>query len=54
MLDKTKYEPMFHFGGGVDIYFMYNVAARVEYRIWIPSSTQLNTRAFFFAATYFF
>ena len=54
VLDAVEYEAAAHFGGGVEIYFLYNVAARVEYRIYIPQSFDQYTRQFFFGATYFF
>ncbi len=54
VLDVVEYEAAAHFGGGVEIYFLYNVAARVEYRIYIPQSFDQYTRQFYFGATYFF
>ena len=53
-LDTSEYEPTAHFGAGFDLYFMYNVAARVEFRWWIPPTTDKTTRMFFFGASYFF
>ena len=53
-LDSAEYEAVAHVGGGVEIYFLYNVAARVEYRWYIPQSFDQYTRQFFFGATYFF
>ena len=53
-IDAKEYEPTGHVGGGFDLYFMYNLAARVEFRQWLPTSTEKRTRMFFFAATYFF
>jgi hypothetical protein len=54
VLDTTEYHPTFHFGGGFDLYFLYNVAARIEFRWWIPKDTDRTTRMFFFGATYYF
>jgi hypothetical protein len=54
VLDTTKYEPTAHFGAGFDLYFLYNVSARVEFRWWIPSTTDKSTRMFFFGANYYF
>ena len=54
VLDTSEYEPAAHFGGGVEIYFLYNVAARAEFRWYIPQSFDQSTRQFFFGATYFF
>ncbi|HSF15633.1 MAG TPA: outer membrane beta-barrel protein [Vicinamibacteria bacterium] len=53
-LDTKEYEPTGHVGGGFDLYFLYNLAARVEFRQWLPQTTEKRTRMFFFAATYFF
>jgi hypothetical protein len=53
-LDTSEYEPTAHFGAGFDLYFLYNVAARVEFRWWIPTTTDKSTRMFFFGASYFF
>jgi hypothetical protein len=54
VLDTTEYQPTFHFGGGFDLYFLYNVAARIEFRWWLPKDTDRSTRMFFFGATYYF
>ncbi len=54
VLDTAEYEAAAHFGAGVEIYFLYNVAARVEYRFYIPQSFNQYTRQFYFGATYFF
>ncbi len=50
----TEYLPTGIVGGGADIYFMYNVAARAEIRLWIPKAWNERTFILFFAATYFF
>ncbi len=49
-----EYELTGHAGLGFDFYFMYNLAARAEFRFWIPQTWEKRTRTFFFAATYFF
>lgn len=54
VLDTTEYQPTGHFGGGFDLYFLYNVAARVEFRWWLPTDTDKSTRMFFFGASYYF
>jgi opacity protein-like surface antigen len=54
VLDTTDYEITGHVGAGFDLYFLYNLAARVEFRQWLPTTFEKRTRAFFFAATYFF
>jgi hypothetical protein len=54
VLDTTEYEPTVHFGGGCDIYFLYNVSARIEFRWWLPQNMDKTTRMFFFGATYYF
>ncbi len=54
VLDTTDYEPTAHLGAGFDLYFLYNVAARVEFRWWVPTTTDKSMRMFFFGATYFF
>ncbi len=51
---ETRYLPNAIVGGGADIYFMYNLAARAEVRVWVPKSWNERTFALFFAATYFF
>ncbi|HJS75614.1 MAG TPA: outer membrane beta-barrel protein [Vicinamibacteria bacterium] len=53
-LDTSEYEPTAHLGAGFDLYFLYNVAARVEFRWWLPTTTDKSTRMFFFGASYFF
>ena len=50
----TEYLPTGIVGGGADIYFMYNVAARAELRFWIPKEWDERTFVLFFAVTYFF
>ncbi len=50
----TEYELTGHAGLGFDFYFMYNLAARAEFRVWMPQTWEKRTRTFFFAATYFF
>jgi hypothetical protein len=54
VLDTSEYLPTGHLGAGFDMYFLYNVAARVEFRWWIPNDTDKTTRMFFFGASYFF
>lgn len=54
VLDETEYVPTAIVGGGAEIYFMYNLAARAEVRLWVPKSWDDRTFALFFAATYFF
>lgn len=54
VLDTSKYQPAVHFGGGFDLYFLYNVAARIEFRWWLPKDTDKTTRMFFFGASYYF
>ncbi len=54
VLDSSEYEAAAHVGAGVEIYFLYNVAARIEYRWYIPQSFDQYTRQFYFGATYFF
>lgn len=51
---ETIYLPTGIVGAGTDIYFMYNLAARVEIRLWIPKEWDQRTFILFFAATYFF
>lgn len=54
VFDSVSYRPAGHFGGGFDLYFLYNLAARVEFRLYVPQDTALQTRVFFFAASYYF
>ena len=54
VLDTSEYQPTVHFGGGFDLYVLYNVAARVEFRWWLPKDTDKSTRMFFFGASYYF
>jgi hypothetical protein len=54
VLDTSEYQPTVHLGGGFDVYFLYNVAARVEFRWWLPKDTDKSTRMFFFGASYYF
>ena len=54
VLSETKYLPTAVVGGGAEIYFMYNVAARAEFRLWIPKDWEQHTYMLFFAATLFF
>ena len=53
-LNRSEYEPAGLAGAGVEFYFMYNVAARAEFRVWFPQSPDKRDRMFFFAASYFF
>ena len=51
----VQYRPTVHFGGGLDIYFMYNVSARVEGRYSFPDfKTDLRYLRLLFGATYYF
>jgi hypothetical protein len=54
VLDTTEYQPTMHIGGGFDLYVLYNVSARVEFRWWLPKDTDRSTRMFFFGASYYF
>lgn len=54
VLDETTYVPTAILGGGAEIYFKYNLAARAEFRLWVPEAIEERTFALFFAATYFF
>ena len=54
VLNETEYLPTAIVGGGAEIYFMYNLAARAELRFWIPKEWDRRTFIFFFAATYYF
>lgn len=54
VFDTTEYEPEGHFGAGFDIYVLYNVAARVEVRLWLPQTIEKRTQAFYFTASYYF
>ncbi len=54
VLDTTEYQPTAHLGAGFDLYVLYNVAARVEFRWWLPKDTDKSTRMFFFGVSYFF
>lgn len=53
-LNETRYVPNAVVGGGAEIYFMYNLAARAEFRLWLPSDWDKRTHTFFFSASYFF
>lgn len=53
-LDETRYVPNAIVGGGAEIYFMYNLAVRAEFRIWIPKEWEQHTHTFFFSASYYF
>jgi Outer membrane protein beta-barrel domain len=54
VFDTKSYQPAVHFGGGFDLYFLYNLAARVEYRLYVPQDTSRRTQVFFFGANYYF
>ena len=54
VLNETRYLPSAVVGGGAEIYFMYNVAARAEFRLWIPKDWGQRTQILFFAATFYF
>ncbi|MGH9319030.1 MAG: outer membrane beta-barrel protein [Vicinamibacteria bacterium] len=54
VLDTSDYQPAGHVGAGFDLYFLYNVAARVEFRLWLPQDMDKRTRMFFFGASYYF
>ena len=53
-VNETRYLPTGIVGAGVEIYFMYNLAARAEFRLWIPKDWEQRTQILFFAATYYF
>ena len=51
----VDYQPVTTLGAGLDFYILYNVAARFEYRWWLPpSKLDRRTSRLFFQATYFF
>jgi hypothetical protein len=53
-IERTSvYDAQGHFGAGFDIYVLYNVAARVEFRIRVPQTTELWSRDWFFGASYY-
>lgn len=53
--ELQTYRTTINAGGGFDFYVLHNVAARFEWRWWIPPrDTDRITRRLFFAATYFF
>lgn len=54
VFNTSTYEPEGHVGAGFDLYFLYNLAARVEFRLWLPRDTEYRTRMFFFGASYYF
>lgn len=54
VFDTSAYRPEGHLGAGFDLYFLYNLAARVEFRLYLPQDTSLRTRVFFFGASYYF
>ena len=54
VLDESIYEPTLTLGAGAEIYFMYNLAARAEWRWWFPKDWDSRTSMLYFAATYFF
>lgn len=54
VFNNSEYELTGHVGAGFDLYFLYNLAARVEFRQWLPTTWDKRTRTFFFAAHYFF
>lgn len=54
VLDETSSEVAGHFGAGFDLYFLHNLAARVEFRYWLPQTRERRTRMFLFGASYFF
>ena len=49
----SAYNAQVHFGAGFDIYVLYNVAARVQFRLRVPQTTELWSRDFFFGAAYY-
>ena len=53
-LDTTSYEPAAHVGAGFDIYFLYNLSARVEFRLNVPQTADKRTRMWIFSASYYF
>lgn len=54
VIDETTYEPAGHIGAGAEIYFMYNLAARAEYRLWFPKDWSRRTQMFLFSASFYF
>lgn len=51
----VEYRPTAHFGGGLDIYFMYNVSARAEARYYFPDfKNELRYLHLLFGATFYF
>ena len=54
VLDGSTYEFMGHVGLGAEIYFMYNLAARAEWRLWAPQDWDRKDHMFFFAASFYF
>lgn len=54
VLDTTSYQPAGHFGAGFDLYFLYNLAARAEFRLYVPQDVAKRTRVFFFGANFYF
>ncbi len=54
VLDTVETEPAFFAGAGFDLYFKYNLAARVEFRWWFPMDTDRGSRMFLFGGSYFF
>lgn len=53
-IDTRVYEPAVNAGAGFEFYFMYNVAARAEFRVWVPQTTDRWQRQFFFEVSYYF
>lgn len=53
-LNTTSYEPAAHVGAGFDIYFLYNLSARVEFRLNVPQTVEKRTRMWLFSASYYF
>jgi len=53
-IDRTQV-PSVHFGGGFDLYFLYNVAARTELRYTLPDfKYSYRSIRFIFGGTFFF
>jgi hypothetical protein len=54
LFDESELEFAGHVGAGFDLYFLYNLAARVEFRQWIPQTSERRTRMFLFGAAFYF
>jgi hypothetical protein len=51
----VEYRPTLHFGAGMDLYFMYNVAGRIEARYYFPDfKNEQRQLRLLFGGTFFF